>query len=303
MRYIYIFFFSLSVFSQNVIVEVDTNYLRIGEQFNLKLKVYGLDKDKIVWPDSSFFSKGLEVIDHFPASLHAKGDTYSYKNYRFTSFDTGTFYIDSVLVTSMLNDSLFSNTLQINFLSTPIDTTNQFFDIKPPKKIPFLVTELLIYAPYLLLFIFIILCLFLLNKYLTSKTTIDKPILEPSIPIDLYFLNKIIELEKNNYLDAKKYKDFYTELSEIFRGYLELRFQIPALESSTHELKGLLHNLKISENWLNPFFRNNDIVKFAKGIPSDDDSRLFLNNVRDFIKKFGVSDVDVLCEDQKINNS
>ena len=92
-------------------------------------------------------------------------------------------------------------------------------------------------------------------------------------------------------------------MSEIFRGYLELRFQIPALESSTHELKGLLHNLKISENWLNPFFRNNDIVKFAKGIPSDDDSRLFLNNVRDFIKKFGVSDMDVLCEDQKINNS
>ena len=79
-------------------------------------------------------------------------------------------------------------------------------------------------------------------------------------------------------------------MSEIFRGYLELRFNIPALESSTYELKDLLSNLKIKEKWLGHFFRNNDIVKFAKGIPSKKDSLLFLENIKSFIIKFGVFD-------------
>ena len=56
---------------------------------------------------------------------------------------TGRFVIDSIPIMYGLKDSLFTESLAIHYLATPIDTTNQFFDIKPPKKIPFLIKELL----------------------------------------------------------------------------------------------------------------------------------------------------------------
>ena len=77
-------------------------------------------------------------------------------------------------------------------------------------------------------------------------------------------------------------------MSEIFRGYLELRFNIPALESSTYELKLFIQDLSINESWINMFLRNSDIVKFAKGIPLDKDSESFFIKVKSFIMKFGV---------------
>ena len=290
--YLYILLISYSLFSQNIVLDIDTNALRIGEQFNLNLKVYGLEKDSIIWPNIDSVFQEFELLDHSSPLLSLEPDTYVSKNYLLTSFDTGKFSIPSLSITTLFNDSLFTDSLNVYFLATPIDTTNQFFDIKPPKKIPFLTRELVTYFLYVLLLIFLVGGIFLLIRYFTKKESVQVVDLKPSVPIDVYFLNKLSDLEKKQYLKAKKYKDFYTELSEIFRGYLEMRFDIPALESSTYELKGLLSDLKIQDKWLNNFFRNNDIVKFAKGVPSDEDSMLFLESVKVFIQNFGVSDVN-----------
>ena len=78
------------------------------------------------------------------------------------------------------------------------------------------------------------------------------------------------------------------DLEKIFRGYLEMRFDILALESDTSDLKLLLSDINIQEEWFNKFLRNCDIVKFAKGVPSNQESSLFLNAVRDFINKYTV---------------
>ena len=80
-----------------------------------------------------------------------------------------------------------------------------------------------------------------------------------------------------------------------------MRFHIAALESSTYELKGLLSKLKIKEKWLSSFFRNNDIVKFAKGIPSKKESHLFLESIKIFIQNFGVDSSDEKTDLNKDN--
>ena len=290
--YLYISLISFSLFAQNVVLEIDTNASRIGEQFNLSLKVYGLEQDSIIWPNIDSVFQEFELLDHSSPSLSWEPDTYVSKNYLLTSFDTGKFSIPSLSINTLFDDSLFTDSLNVYFLATPTDTTNQFFDIKPPKKIPFLTRELMTYFLYVLLLIFLVGGIFLLIRYFTKKEVSPVVDLKPSIPIDIYFLNKLNDLEKKQYLQAEKYKNFYTELSEIFRGYLEMRFDIPALESSTYELKGLLSDLKIQDKWLNNFFRNNDIVKFAKGVPSYEDSVLFLKSIKVFVQDFGVSDVN-----------
>ena len=288
--FIYILFISPFLFSQNAILEIDTNYIRIGEHFNLNIKVSGLEEDSIIWPNSDSLFQQFELLDNSLSSIYLKNDTHVVHNYLLTSFDTGKFTIPTISIYSSLIDSLVTKPLDIHVLSMPLDTTSQFFDIKPPKKIPLLFNELLIYVFYALLFILFLACIVFLIKYWRKRKVPEVLNLTPAIPIDVYFLNALADLEKKEYLKEKKYKEFYTELSEIFRGYLEMRFDIPALESSTYELKGLLSDLNIKDKWLNSFFRNNDVVKFAKGIPSKKDSLLFLESIRIFIENFGVSD-------------
>ena len=288
--YIYILFFFLGfVFSQNAILEIDTNLLRIGEQFNLSLKVYEVDTQfvSIIQNDSLF--NDIELIDQAEWQSVFEKDTYLLKNFTFTSFDTGSFIINPLSLLNASNDTIFTNSLVVDFIAMPVDTTNQFFDIKPPKEIPFLMMELLKYVPYLFLFIICVLILFGIWKYLQKKNNSKfKETVLPSVPLDVYFLDKLDKLLQKKYIESEKYKDFYTELSEIFRGYLEKRFNILALESSTYELKEILYQKDLYQDWLNGFFRNNDIVKFARGVPSSNESLHFFKNIKAFIVEYSV---------------
>ena len=288
--YIYILFFFLSfVFSQNAILEIDTNLLRIGEQFNLSLKVYEVDTQfvSIIQNDSLF--NDIELIGQAEWQSVFEKDTYLLKNFIFTSFDTGSFIINPLSLLNASNDTIFTNSLVVDFIAMPVDTTNQFFDIKPPKEIPFLMMELLKYVPYLFLFILCVLILFGIWKYLQKKNNSKfKETVLPSVPLDVYFLDKLDKLLQKKYIESEKYKDFYTELSEIFRSYLEKRFNILALESSTYELKEILYQKDLYQDWLNGFFRNNDIVKFARGVPSSKESLHFFENIKAFIVEYSV---------------
>tara|TARA_B100000902_G_C27303757_1_gene914265 strand:+ start:2040 stop:2897 length:858 start_codon:yes stop_codon:yes gene_type:complete len=277
------------VFSQNAILEIDTNLLRIGEQFNLALKVYEVDTQfvSIIQNDSLF--NDIDLIEQTEWQSVFEKDTYLLKNFTFTSFDTGSFIINPLSLLNASNDTIFSNSLVVDFIAMPVDTTNQFFDIKPPKDIPFLMIELLKYVPYLLLLILCVLIFLGIWKYFQKKNNskFTEPVL-PSVPLDVYFLDKLDKLLQKKYIESEKYKYFYTELSEIFRGYLEKRFNMSALESSTYELKELLYQKDLYQDWLNGFFRNNDIVKFARGVPSSEESFHFLEKIKDFIVEYSV---------------
>tara|TARA_B100001142_G_scaffold307696_1_gene338561 strand:- start:4443 stop:5342 length:900 start_codon:yes stop_codon:yes gene_type:complete len=288
--------------SQSVTLEVDTNLLRIGEQFNATIKIYEADKNEIFFPDSNLLFQDFELLNNSPLFDRNNQDEFCYKSFLLTSFDTGQFILDSIPVLIAQKDSLFTNAVSVTFLSLPVDTANQFFDIKPPKKISFKLKELMFYLPYLLCVLLLTFIIFLMFKFFKSKeeTIVNK--IDPEIPIDIYFLDQLKELKSKNYLKNKMYINFYTKLSEIFRGYLELRFNIPALESSTHELKLIIEDLKINKSWMSSFFRTSDIVKFAKGVSSDKEGETSFFHVEKFIKEYSVIN-EIQDSDEKKDNS
>ena len=303
MRYIYIYilFISYTLSSQSVILEVDTNLLRIGEQFNVTIKIYEVDKNEIFFPDSNLLFQDFELLNSSPLFERNNQDKFCHKSFLLTSFDTGQFILDSIPVLIAQKDSLFTNAVSVTFLSLPVDTTNQFFDIKPPKKIPFKFKELMFYLPYLLGVLLLIFLVFLVFKFLNREETTIVNEIDPAIPIDVYFLNQLKELKSKKYLQKKMYINFYTKLSEIFRGYLELRFNIPALESSTNELKIMIEELKINKSWMSNFFRTSDIVKFAKGLSSDKEGETSFLHIEKFIKEYSV--VNEIQDDNETNDN
>ena len=288
MRFVLFFYLLISVaFSQSAFLEVDTISLRIGEQFNVTVKVFDTNLDSVQWPSNDELFNDFELLNVPLFQKIIDLDTFGYKTYTLTSFDTGAFLLPSIQLVTLYKDTILTNSINIQFIASPIDSTDNFFPIRPPKNIKFNMRELLVYYPILIICLFLIL-IFYLMRFLSKKNQSVIKVKEEQVPIDVRYLNALNSLSNKNYLNNKKYLLYYIELSDIFRGYLEEQFNVLALESSTYELKIILNKLDIKDDWIGPFLRVSDLVKFAKGVPSDKESVLFLKYHINFIKKYSI---------------
>ena len=84
-------------------------------------------------------------------------------------------------------------------------------------------------------------------------------------------------LQQKNLPERGKYKEFYVELSDIVRRYMEDRFEIRAPEMTTEEFLGRLQTSQRLEtklkNSLNQFLNACDLVKFAQYGPSPEEAK------------------------------
>jgi hypothetical protein len=84
-------------------------------------------------------------------------------------------------------------------------------------------------------------------------------------------------------------KEYYTELTDIIRVYIENRFLIMAMEQVTDEILGRFSCTKLIDSFmydkLSHMLSLADMVKFAKAIPLPDENDLVLKNAYDFVIK------------------
>jgi hypothetical protein len=267
--YILLFISSIS-FSQESMVklEIDTTYIRIGEQFQLKISVN--ETQNVIIPKIQL--KGLEIIDS------TKVDTLKnslIRRYILTGFDSGAFYIPQQQI-FVKNQAFLTDSLLVNVATIAIDTTKvKKFPIKTIKKEPFTFDDFKIYL-YLLLAILAIIGFwiywFVIRK---RKTTEDAPTYRTLPPYEEALL-KLNELDEKLLWQNNKIKEYYSELTEIIRGYIERELKVPALENTTDEVLEIIKDFKNSDTIetsketiakLKDLLREADLVKFAKSKP------------------------------------
>jgi len=102
-------------------------------------------------------------------------------------------------------------------------------------------------------------------------------------------LRRLKELEGEGFVSAGQLKVFYERVSNILRYYVEDRFNIKAPERTTEEFLNELkfdYTLAVGDkDSLEQFLRHCDLVKFAKHEPDDEQVRLTVDLVRDFIDR------------------
>lgn len=84
----------------------------------------------------------------------------------------------------------------------------------------------------------------------------------------------LYQLEQSDLLKNGQAKEFYFQLSIIFRRYLENRFRFSALDRTSSELLMEFRYLKLAPEFFavaRKFLENADLVKFAKLTPSEDE--------------------------------
>ena len=248
--------------------EIDTTNIRIGEQFQLKISVD--ETQNVIIPKIQL--KGLEVIDS------TRIDTIKnslIRRYILTGFDSGAFYIPQQQI-FVKNQAFLTDSILINIATIAIDTAKvKKFPIKSIKKEPYTFDDFRIYI-YLILAILAIIGFwiywFVIRK---RKETEDAPTYRTLPPFEEAIL-RLNELDEKLLWQNNKIKEYYSELTEIVRGYIERELKVPALENTTDEVLAMIKDFKNLDSIetsketikkLKDLLREADLVKFAKSKP------------------------------------
>jgi|TARA_B100000768_G_C11275097_1_gene375532 hypothetical protein len=265
-----LFFISAIGFAQKPIVkaEIDTTNIRIGEQFNLKISVDEIQN--VIIPKLKL--KGLEVVDS------TKTDTVKnslIRKYILTGFDSGAFYIPQQQI-FVRNQAYLTDSLLVNVATIAIDTTKvKKFPIKYIKSEPYTFDDYKIYIYIFLAALAIIgfwIYWFVIRK---RKIEEDEPTYRTLPPYE-EAIYKLSELDEKLLWQNNKVKEYYSELTEIVRGYIERELKVPALEKTTDEIIESLTDFNDSNaivttketiKKLKELLQEADLVKFAKSKP------------------------------------
>ena len=254
--------------------EVDTTFIKIGEQIKFKVTVEADSAATVIFPEGQTFSP-LETVEAFKTDTTRKLDRFTLeKIYALTQFDSGAYKLPAQRI-EINGKGYFTDSMFVNVATVPVDTlTQKMFDIKPlievDKSNAGLWKTLLWILLALSLAGVVVYWFFFRKKPLSEE---EKEALLP--PYDRALL-ELKRLEKSKYLIQDEYKKYYSELTAIVRSYLEEDAHVTALESTTDQLIDKLElmkdagELRLEEATIQQFkkiLQTADLVKFARSKP------------------------------------
>jgi len=276
-------------FSQTMTSSVDSTQIKIGSQLNLILKAKVTLKDHVVFPERKFIGL-MEVLESYPIDTIKDNDKLELiKKYGLTQFDSGVYKIPSIAV-RINNKEYFSDSTTVRVNDVKVDTIVQpMFDIKPIVEVKKPASDWWKYV----LFALLVIGLGFLAYYLIKKLQKNKKeeFLTYASPIEKALAHSD-NLEKKSLWQNGNVKEYYSELTDIARVYIEEAIDIPAMESTSNELYKALRtetgkrNIKLSPSLLNQFnevLKNADLVKFAKSQPIAEEIEQSKKIVNEFV--------------------
>ena len=273
--YLYIaLLFGFLGFAQQISSSIDSTQIKIGSQFNLTIKAKVSAKDKVVFPDGKFFG-ALEILESYPIDTVKNDNQYELiKKYGLTQFDSGRYAIPKLLV--KINQKEFrTDSLSILVNDVKVDTTKQqMYDIKD-----IIATEEKPMSEWWKLLILLVLIIasgfasyFIIKRLQKDKKQEEEFFASPIEKAIAYLQN----LDKKQLVQRGDVKEYYSEMTDITRTYIEESVHIPAMESTSSELIEALKKaiadkkMFVNREELDKFKRvleNSDLVKFAKSQP------------------------------------
>jgi len=243
--------------------------------------------------EASFVDLDKKQVPYHLVKKQDAGNTYEVRDtFKATFWDIGVFQIPNprvILDTASL--------LRIIDLESPVlmvkppvitnpDTTAMVMPI-----IDIIPTELTLWDklyPYLkfllpLLALGLLLYLLLKPKKREEQVVYVTP---PPQPAHVIALDRLDQIEREESWKKGNVKKYQSELTYTIREYLENRYSIKALESTTDEIVDSLSQVSLSADKvanLKQILQIADLVKFAKARPDQDINESFLQKARSFV--------------------
>lgn len=173
-----------------------------------------------------------------------------------------------------------------SLLANEADPERKLEDPPISLEYPNTTAELVIYSAAVAMLAGFFLALFW-RRFASRRQVVVGP---PPVPAHEIALSALEELERSEFLETGMVQDYYLELTEIAKGYLEGRFGVDALDRTTDEIRRDLIRHRERIKPLEPddvlrFLADCDLVKFARFDPELDEARSALNEVRTMVQE------------------
>lgn len=199
--------------------------------------------------------------------------------FRLTIFDTGKVVVPPIVFayrnrTDTLQHAAYSNPVPLSIVGIPVDLKGDIKDIKPPLDAPWKFEDFL---PYLIVLTLIALAVLGYYYYRKRKRQREEALVppKPGIPPGQAALAALRILEDKRLWQQGKVKEYYSEVTEIVRRFLEDQYGLFALESTSDEIMEQLKRLPEAHALLREFrafFTTADLAKFAKYLPTPEEN-------------------------------
>lgn len=285
-------------FAQNIYANgsIDRDSVFAGQPFNYKIDVsipnsYVIDWD--IFKDT--LSKNIEIIKRSEiSSTPINNNVIVSQTLTLASFDTGYIEIPPIGIkySKSANDTAtekcFTEYMYVYVEPVSIDTTTAYKPIKMPIKqnITFIETTPFI-GVAIILAALVLLTIHLIRRA-KNKEKKEEEDIAPSIPAIITAREKLSQLKDSNLWQSGKSKEYYTDLTDIVREYLEGQFSIDAVEMTSDDILIEVKKLDIDKTIISKFENTlitADLVKFAKANPNPEENETAFNNINTFVEE------------------
>lgn len=288
--FLFLNFNSKNILAQEVKATFDEEAnILIADTFSIHLEAKVPPNAHVIWPEIGLNIGDLEINHEATSdvdSIKNESEWILHQQLVLASFDTGYFPIPPFEF--IINEDTFPTQPQLVKISgVAIDTTD--LTVKPIKDtLGAPITFMDIFWPYGVIAIAAILLIIGLVTFLVSRQKPGYLVEAPKIvvPPHVWALQELEKLKSESLWQNGSIKDYYIRISEIFRQYIELRFEQPALESTTVEIVNRLKLLGIDQSLIeksNATLQLADYVKFAKAKPTENEHIQSFQTVLDFV--------------------
>lgn len=276
---------------------LDTTYMMIGDQQKYTLKVRSDEGTKVQFPLlKDTLAKGVEIVSG-PVRDSVKekdGRWLVWEAYTITAFDSGVYVIPSLPI--QIQKESYNNIVrtepQAFVVNTyQVDEQKGNYDIAMPYQTPLNFREILPFLLWGLLILAVIgaiIWLIIIKKRNKPLFAREKEELPPYV-VALLNLDKI---KSEKLWQAGKEKEYYTQLTDTVRQYIDGELHIQAMEQTTFETVRALENCNEVDprdrEKLNELLQVADFVKFAKLTPLQDENAHNLEVAYDFVRNVNV---------------
>ena len=294
----------------SVNASVQPSEILIGEQALINLQVIAPKEKEILFPvyqDS--IVGGLEVLSmgNPDTTIVDNIKTINMK-YLVTSFDSTLYYIPSMPVSDGI-DTIESNSFGLKVTAPELKDSTlaylekmnsgqtdsidfdqlQLNDIKPIQKAPFSWKDFLslLWIPLIILLLLALLgaVIYLIIRKNRKGYFFTPP---PVLPAHVRAINSLDKIKAEKIWQQDRWKEFYTQLTDVLRRYINERFGVNSLEMTSGEILAIIRTKaeedSVYDN-LKQILTVADLVKFAKHKPFIDENDLSLMNSYFFINQ------------------
>ncbi|MCU0359100.1 MAG: hypothetical protein MUF75_00050 [Bacteroidia bacterium] len=289
----------ISAQEASVSAVIDSTKIRIGEQVKVDIYLnYDANQNKlnVRWPEiGDTLTSYVEVIsvsaiDTTIPDKNNPSNLLQHQQIVVSVYDSGFFAIPGFkfIINQDTAHPRFTNPLFLEVHTVPTDTSaSKLKDIKPPLLETFnwkWYLEEIIWTGVIFLLIGVAILIWYFRS-LRHKETEPEPE-KPKVPAHILALQNLERIQNEQIWKEGKIKEYYSEISDTVRQYIEDRYGLPALESTTDEIMHAFRSQVIdpeSKEKLQHLLRLSDLVKFAKLFPEEHEHNLSLKEAFEFV--------------------